>query len=204
MRKRSIPERVRARLALIRREVLFRLRIPTPLRTSDRTCFEQRILKPFAADPALRSVLFVGCDYYTWHYARWFRDKEFWTIEIDPSLARYGAPRHVIASLSAVERHFAPESFDLILCNGVFGWGLDKREDVETAFEQCRTRLRPGGILLIGWNDVPHRTPFPLKECRALSRFRPYVFPPLGAAEHQTGSKNRHTFSFFRKPPADT
>ena len=99
-----------------------------------------------------------------------------------------------------VADHFDAGSLDVILCNGVFGWGLDAREDVERAFAGCHRCLRPGGLFVLGWNDTPETRPFPLDECEALKRFEPYVFPPLGASHVPTETELRHTYDFFVKP----
>jgi hypothetical protein len=36
-----------------------------------------------------------------------------------------------------LDRHFPKAHFDLILCNGVYGWGLDDRASCERAFQRC-------------------------------------------------------------------
>jgi len=87
----------------------------------------------------------------------------------------------------------------LIICNGVFGWGLDRREQCEAAFSQCYSRLRNDGHFLFGWDDVPRRTPVPLATLSSLTRFRPYDFPPLGTSRYVTDTQYRHTYAFYRK-----
>jgi hypothetical protein len=66
-----------------------------------------------------------------------------------------GARRHIIAGLESIDAHIAPASLDLIICNGVFGWGLDDR----TALRAFELLQRPAtrGELIIGWNGVRHR-----------------------------------------------
>jgi SAM-dependent methyltransferase len=119
-----------------------------------------------------------------------------------PSRKRYGAAHHIVDGLQNLDRHFAPNSLDLILCNGVFGWGLDERADVERAFAVCAQCLSAGGVLVIGWDDIDERRPFPLHECKSLRLLAPYAFPPLGVREYLTSTPYRHTFSFYVKPNA--
>jgi len=88
----------------------------------------------------------------------------------------------------------------LILCNGVFGWGLDEKCDVEQAFQACFECLRGGGVLVIGWDDIEERRPFPLEQCVSLRQFEPFVFPAFGVARYVTQTPYRHTFDFYRKP----
>lgn len=194
---RRIPEHLRA-LAL--RGLSEGLGIEISLGTPDREVLERRILPWLASEPSLQRVLFVGCDWYTRHYARRFAGKQYWTIEMDPARARYGAPgRHVVGPLQDLRAHFAPASLDAIVCNGVLGWGLDDREQAEVAFEACVECLAPGGVLVLGVNDVPEKRVYPLSESRPLARLEPFVFPPLATASHLVPTPNRHTFLFFRK-----
>jgi SAM-dependent methyltransferase len=170
------------------------------LLTEDRQVLERLVMPFFAADPRFARVLFVGCDWYTKHYEKTFAGREYWTLEKDASRARYGAARHVTDSLEHLSRHFAPGSLDLILCNGVLGWGLNELAEAERSFEACFACLRPGGVLVLGWNDVAHKRPFPLEECQALKRYAPFALPPLGASRHRVPGRLRHTFDFLARP----
>lgn len=177
-----------------------RLGRATPLNTTDREVLEQVIFPHYSQDPEIKTVLFVGCGTYTVHYQGiYFPNVNFWTIEPDPSASRFGAQQHVIAPLEELDRHFPQERFDLIICNGVFGWGLDRLEQCEQAFAQCHSRLRDGGHFLFGWDDVPRRTPVALETVSSLGRFRRYTFPPLGTWRYVTDTPYRHTYDFYRK-----
>lgn len=167
--------------------------------SEDRRVLETVIMPDLAGREEVRRVLFVGCAWCTRGYWRIFRRQEYVTLEVDPGAAKFGARRHVVDSLENVRRHFGEGELDVIICNGVFGWGLDDRGVVERAFEGCFECLRVGGIFVLGWNDVPENRPFPPSECRSLRRFAPYEFAPLRASRHATATGNRHTFWFFRK-----
>lgn len=168
------------------------------IRSDDRRVLETVILPYFATGPEWRKVLFVGCEWYTRGYRKLFTHQDYWTLEIDPSKARFGSRKHLVDGFENVRAHFAPGVLDLIVCNGVFGWGLNERADVEQAFGGAYDCLREGGILIVGWNDLLEHLPFPLVECAALQRFVPWVFPPLRSAEFLTES-SRHTYAFYRK-----
>jgi hypothetical protein len=177
-----------------------RLNLPTPLNTTDRMVLEQKIFPQYRADPAIRNVLFVGCDTYTAHYqSTFFPGLNFATLEPDPGLKRFGAARHVVAPLEELARHFPEGSFDLIICNGVFGWGLDRLDQCDAAFDQCHSRLTANGHFLLGWDDVPRRTPISLDEVSSLKRFRKYTFPAFGTWRYLTDTPFRHTFDFYQK-----
>jgi SAM-dependent methyltransferase len=177
-----------------------RLGLSTPLDTEDRRVLEQVIFPYYAADPSFKSILFVGCNTYTLHYQqRFFPNSDYWTIEPDPSLRKFGAVQHVIAPLEEVGKHFPAARFDLIICNGVFGWGLDRAEQLEAAFSQCHACLREGGHLVFGWDDIPRRTPVSLAQISSIAKFRQFTFPPLHTWRYLTDTPYRHTFDFYQK-----
>lgn len=184
------------------RVVRFLLGHPTPLAAPDRTVLETIIFPYFQYLGDVRSVLFVGCDWYTRHYeSAFFRGKDYWTIDPAPGARKFAGRQHVVAPLEELQRHFPPQRFDLIVCNGVFGYGLNRREQCEAAFRECHARLRDGGFLIVGWDDVPERTPVPMGEIAALGAFAKIEFPPLGTWRHVTDTPYRHTFDFYRRMP---
>ena len=177
-----------------------RFGLPTPLNTTDRIVMERDIFPEYARDPSIKRMLFVGCGRYTAHYQQlFFPTKDFWTIEPDPGAAGFGAKQHVIAPLEDLDRHFPPAHFDFILCNGVYGWGLDRHEQLEAAFAQCHSRLRDDGHLFFGCDDIPQRAPVDLDTVSSRALFRKYTFPPLGTWRYLTDTPYRHTFDFYRK-----
>jgi SAM-dependent methyltransferase len=192
------PLQAKAAAAIRRAKRLFG--IPSYLRTEDRRVLEQVIHPYFLSAEQYRNVLSVGCQWFTQGYNRPFEAvKSFATIDFLPGVAGFGAKRHIVDSLQNIGTHYKPGALDLILCNGIFGWGLNERADVEQAFAACLTALRPGGVLVVGWNDVPERRPFPIEECKSLAQFMPFVFPPLGVSRYPTDTPYRHIFDFHLK-----
>lgn len=201
---RSLLARIRGRAI---REVKSAFGIPSYLDCEDRRVLEQLILPYFLSSGEYANILFVGCDWYTEGYNQTFEEKKnLWTIDIALNRRRYGAQQHIVDALQNLQVHFACDSLDLIVCNGVFGWGLDAKADVEQAFSACGECLRAQGILVIGWDDIDERRPFSLQECESLRAFGRYQFPPLDTSEYLTNTPYRHTFSFFEalKPTEQT
>ncbi len=172
-----------------------------PIVNHDRYILEQKIIPFFVNREDFAKVLFVGCGSYTKHYEKLFKQKEYWTIDINPMKKIYGAKKHIVDSMSNLKLHLKEDYLDLIICNGVFGWGLNDREEVEKAFTGCFDCLRPGGVLIIGWDDVPEKKPFPLESCLSLSKFQPYFFPPLSTSEYKnlTDESEKHRYNFYVK-----
>ena len=167
------------------------------IQSADRSVLEAE-LRGYAADPALQALLFVGCEWYTRHYEAMFDPQRarFRTIDIDPRRARHGAASHVVAPLQDVSAHLAPASLDVVVCNGVYGFGIYDRGELERAFAASCAVLRPGGTMLLGWNDVPALAPFdPLDVALAAGFVRD---PARGAGWRvRTDTPTRHTFDFY-------
>jgi SAM-dependent methyltransferase len=177
-----------------------RLGLPTRLDTADRRVLEELIFPYYRDDTRFRKVLFVGCASFTSHYQRqFFAEKEFWTIEPEPYQAKFGSTNHVIAPIEDAAKHFERGYFDVIFCNGVYGWGLDTVAQGEAAFAQCHRCLRRGGHLVFGWNDVPRRTPFSLDEIQSRNSFKRLRFPTLKGWRYFTNTRHRHVFDFYKK-----
>jgi hypothetical protein len=169
------------------------------LRTADREILEARVLPWLATQPDIKKVIFVGCDWYTRGYRKFFTSDGYWTIDIDPAKRRWGARQHVVDSITNLQTHFPREGIDAIVCNGVIGWGLNEPEEIYQALDACYACLRAGGHLVLGWNDLAERSPVPV-EASALGRgFSAVSFPPLEAHRVTTAPPWRHTFAFFRK-----
>ena len=168
--------------------------------TPDRTVLENAILPFYQLSPDHNHIVFVGCDWYTAGYARLFAHKALWTIDIDPRKGRYGAPHHLVAPMKNIAYQFAPASVDLVLCNGVIGWGLDTKAECEASIAAAASVLRPGGHLVIGFNDRPPHVPVRLEDIEALDAFEPFTFEPLSASEHRVDHELCHVFRFYRKP----
>jgi hypothetical protein len=168
--------------------------------TRDRRLLEQVILPAISGREDVNRVLFVGCARYTRDYWRLFPGKEYWTLDIAPARARWGSERHVVGSVTELGRHFEAGYLDAVVLNGVIGWGLNGREEVERALVACHQVLREGGILLVGWDEalLTHI------DLRALigstGLFEPYVFEPLKASEVRVEGMLRHVYDFLQRP----
>ena len=164
----------------------------------DRRVLEEVIFAHYSSLADVRTVLFVGCESYTQRYERSFAGRNYWTIDAEPRQRRFGGRHHVVGRLEQLRQHFRVGFFDLIVCNGVYGWGLNRAEDCETALKACHACLADGGHLIFGWNDMPRWDPAPLSSIQAFSSFAAYVVPPLGS-QYLTATAYRHTYRFLQK-----
>jgi SAM-dependent methyltransferase len=100
-------------------------------------------------------ILWVGCRRYTRDYGALLERTggECWTTDIEITHAKWGqSGRHFTWDLVAIDELIAGSSFDSVLCNGVFGFGVDTRESQGAALKAMSRILKPGGRLLLGWN----------------------------------------------------
>ena len=165
----------------------------------DRRVLEETILPYFAARDEYSRILFVGCAWFTQRYEQIFKGSEYWTLDADRARNKFGGERHIHGSLQDISAHFADESLDVIVCNGVLGWGLNEKQQVELAFSACVDALRPGGVFVLGWNDVALRRPCRPEDCHSLRSMRPFELPPLRATRRRCRGTSRHTYDFYVK-----
>ena len=164
----------------------------------DRSVLEQIII-PFVLsrfEPA--TVLDVGREPYEAFYNEFFEGRELWTLDRNPDRRPFGAANHIVDDAASLTDHFPPDYFDFVLFNGVFGWGLNERDSIESAFAAVHTILSPRGIFVLGWNDTPDLVPVPLDHVQPLKDFTPYYFEPLGSTSFMCATF-RHTYNFFIK-----
>lgn len=178
----------------------------------DRHYMETTILPSLASLKPSR-VLDVGVETYTQHYSKWFPPEpegEYWTLDLNPAVAHLRPrERHIVANVLDVASFFKPESLDVIIMNGPFGYGIDRLDEQEWTIEAVSTLLRPGGRLMVGWDlgrdgrpvvmndqvlgDLRIKDPTELQSIQ--SRFR-HEAPPGLRARH-TFTECAHVYDWF-------
>jgi hypothetical protein len=150
--------------------------------------------------PAVRrrggKALFIGCRKYTRHYPALLaaHGVECWTIDIDPTVAHWGAPgRHVIGDILDAPDYWPASAFDSIILNGVFGFGLNSVSNQDAALRVCHHLLTKDGWLILGWNTDRCVSPSELPGLR--NHFRPSSFP--GLPQRQTFARSTHVYGTF-------
>jgi SAM-dependent methyltransferase len=168
-------------------------------RRNDRKLLEQIIFPEILRTPQYQTILFVGCAWYTLHYPRIFGDRNFITMEISPEEAPYGGPTHIIDSCEHIDRHFPSNSLDVIVLNGVYGFGLNQLPAIEQTLRCIYDTLAPDGLFIFGWNDMPSTAPYEIERLTGLNAFEPYAFPPLATSIYESDPTNKHRYHFYRK-----
>jgi hypothetical protein len=197
-RNKSALSRLLTDRAYATRVIRYLLRLPVRMETLDRQVLEEVIFQHFLRLPNTNRILFVGCDWYTKHYERsYFRDREYWTIDVSAKARKYGARRHLVAGMEELDQHFPERYFDVLYCNGVYGFGLDSAPHIERAVRTCWSRLRDGGYFIFGWNDIPERNPVALDGIAAFDLFQRLELPEFNSWRYLTDTPYRHTYDFY-------
>jgi hypothetical protein len=169
------------------------------LHTPDRQYLEEIILPHFSKIDDFKNILFIGCEWYTKYYELFFNQKNYYTIDNDVQKKKYGSKLHIIDKIQNIHQYFSENSLNLIICNGVIGWGLNNFNDAEETFSHLFHCLKLEGIFVLGWNDVPEHRPFLLEDSHALEKFSRHSFPPINTWRHKINTKNSHVYDFYQK-----
>jgi hypothetical protein len=169
------------------------------LDSPDRKILETIIFPEFYSSKMNLKILFVGCEWYTAHYKDYFVDQDFWTIDFNKSVARFGSANHIIDKLENLDHHFERDSFDIIICNGILGFGTDDPINAEIVFNKCFSTLKDNGVFLLGWNKSHAAVSNDPRNIESLQQFQPMVFKALRTNRYFVSHGSTHVFDFYLK-----
>jgi hypothetical protein len=180
----------------------------------DRILLERIILPTLGEMRPEKRVLLVGCAECCAWYPEYFAAHRVWTMDPDLAVTRFGAPQHIADRLENARTHFAGDYFDVIVKNGILGFGLNDPASADAAFAACYDVLAPGGLLVLGWNEIRCWADIQPDALPAVARFKPVSFPAIGtqcvrltyaSEDEQASFISRgkrlwsHTFAFYTK-----
>jgi len=173
--------------------------------SDNRRYYEYCLLPFFRIHPAFKRILFTGVGSFTQHYPVFFQKKELVkTIDIQPELEQlFPGDTHITDSVTNIEHHVPAEELDLVLMNGVYGWGLDSEGELAKALDKIFRVMRPGGMLVFGWNDSEERDPLKFRDGNwqnFFKQFRPFEICRKSILSLQEPHNQRkHIFHFYIK-----
>ncbi len=163
--------------------------------------FLLRELLPALAADGRRRMLFVGAQSYNVPFYKSCADHEIavWSIDLDPLSAKYGAPAgHFVGDIRQVHTLVGELCFDVIMFNGIFGFGVNTAEDASAAIESIAKVAEPGALFIVGWNPG-------LTDGQEMAAIKPHVqatalahipsgaeFPPVGRLQ-----RHPHRYELF-------
>ena len=176
------------------------LGVEFPRKSANRLFLEQDIFKYL--DTVLNDesahCLFIGTDKRSWHYRLRFSAK-FFTIDKDPSKAIYGdAHNHRIDSATELTRQYMRDQFDVIVANGVSGFGVDRIDQCEDLFAGLETIMKSSGVLVLSYSNNPSHIDFKMEDVKNYHLFEEFAphFNGLDKSEYAFGD---HVFVFLRR-----
>lgn len=164
----------------------------------DRRVLEEIIIPYILENLNPKTILDIGREEDQKFYNKFYKGRELWTLDIDPKRKEFGAKNHITDSVANLNKHFKQDKFDLIIMNGVFGWGLNEEKEIEDAFKAIYDSLKKGGIFVFGWNNLKGTTPIPIGKIKSLKQFKTLKFPPLKTEQFESAT-GRHTYNFYTK-----
>jgi SAM-dependent methyltransferase len=181
-----------------------KLNIDFRLRAANRQFLEQSVFgyinRMAGQAPGTIKTLFVGVDKHNWHYPRLLKT-EFHSLDIEAGKAVYGQPgRHWTGSATSVAGHYGDNAFDVVVANGLLGFGIDEAQGCRHLLENCEAVLKPGGLLVLGYNDRSDRVPYAVLPM-ALGLFDEFT-PPIAevaGALHRVDDSFQHVYLFLTK-----
>ena len=140
-----------------RNNFLFRF-FPIHKRAVDRFLLENAVF-PFINQVSRKRLLFIGVEIYTCHYQQLLKSCDFYTIDQNPELSRFGAQplstNHIVADARLVNILYPPSSFDFVIANGLYGYGSEY-DDLIAICISISSILRQDGLLILGINASDH------------------------------------------------
>lgn len=121
--------------------------------------YMQTTLIPALASAERRRMLFVGAQPYNLAFYRHCEALKIdvWSIDYDSASAPYGAPQgHFVGDIKQIGILAPQLKFDVIVFNGILGFGVNSPADAVSALEAMAQVAEPDALLIIGWN--PGRT----------------------------------------------
>lgn len=161
----------------------------------DRRLLERVFIPAFAGSPDIKRVLFVGVADYC-DYRNHFNRGEYITIDPNVPAGPDGRGKHIQDTLQNLGHHFSKHHFDLIIMNGVLGWGLNDPDDIELAIQACHAHLQKGGLLLIGLNETGGPAKVSLNSIKALAMFESCNLPTMQSYRIDFAHPFDHDFTF--------
>ena len=132
-------------------------------------------LLPHLREANYRNILIVGVMPYSQHYAYFLMRQGACvsTMDSDSKAAACGSPQmHIVDRIENAGSYFPDDSIDLVLCCGIYGFGLMDEKEVRASLSAVRRVLKPKGLLVFSWNRKPMHDPIDLANSGAFSGFR--------------------------------
>lgn len=121
-----------------------------------REYFENELMTYYYPD-AQGDVLLIGSKLFNYHYSYFYLNKRVFIVDPDKTQkANKGRGYFINDYVQNIEKHLPKESVLICQFNGVYGWGLNKQEELRMTNRIVASLLNENGVLLFGHNSKSH------------------------------------------------
>jgi len=163
--------------------------------SADRVYLESVVFPYFAESLKPKIVLSVGVDWYTELYNLYFPESLYLTIDMNPDRNKYC--KNGFHLNDNIENVKIENLCDLIIFNGVYGYGVNTQSQYNDTINSLAKLLKPEGVLVFGYNNTPEWNPLsitPDSDFLTLQKTR----GPDNLHYTET-SHNKHTYIYLQK-----
>jgi SAM-dependent methyltransferase len=150
-----------------------------------------------------KRVLFVGVADYTKEYPAMLKENDLYTLDINPSVTKFGATKHIVGNAVKVNKYFEKNFFDIILHLGVLNYGINTPEEADESIKNCFKILKKEGLLVISSPEGPvgsGRVPINIRDLPHFRLFHPINAFGMGSTYFLNNKKSFYTtFEFLKK-----
>lgn len=173
------------------------------MKTDDRRILEKFIFRDLCFNNDVQDILFVGCSKITSWYPtlfNFFFRKNFVTVDPDINMIKYGSKKkHYVAKFEDIgNNNKFRDRFDIIIINGVFGYGINTKKDQIKTINASRFLLKKGGLLNIGFRNKQDNPDLNLSIIDN-KMFHKSIIAGLNTPYFQSKNINKHAFVSYLK-----
>ena len=119
------------------------------LRSKQRIYFDEYLISKYVKEDL--NILFIGVAWYNkWIFLK-YRKTKWVTIDTSPKNRQFGAKKHIIGNFpQGIETISHKGKFDIIIFNGVYGWGINSEVTLKESMKKMNALLKPNGLIIFG------------------------------------------------------
>ena len=171
---------------------------PILFKTRDRQYLERVIFPCINTELKPKNILSVGVDWYTALYFDYFKDSLFVSIDREGEKAKFATNNpHMTCDIQEISNHFG-KVFDLIIFNGVYGHGCNRREDLHNALNNMHSCLSECGVILVGYNNTAQLNPLSINDGYDFGPLEITIGPGGAPGAYEVEGSNKHTYIYLK------
>jgi SAM-dependent methyltransferase len=133
------------------------------LNSEQRIYFDNYLIPKYVKNDL--NILFIGIAWYNKWIFKKYKKTNWVTIDPSPESQKFGAQNHTIGNFpNDIKTSLYKEKFDIIIFNGVYGWGINCEDTFKKSIKKMYETLKPNGLVLFGYNTEITKNPISKKK----------------------------------------